>query len=358
MAIWDLGRFAQTLYDFDVLPGINSFKVLLGQSTTPTNFFATGDIAKMGQILVVGGDRPEDVVVAAMLEQRGYSIKSVTVAQATPAVIDAADLAILCFGLPEADQRNFLQAARQAESWRSPSWTLFDFQSPTPALRQLWGAVDDVVMGGVSSSRLQFNRDSASFTGMVSTDNNGGFASIRTKNFGSPWDVSAYDGFRLHIQGDGQRYKFLARCSATWDGVGYSYAFDTSAGAWQTIDIPFATLTPVFRARTVPDRGPFKQQQLYALQLMLSKFEYDGQLNPNFRTGLFNLAIARMGVYGGSAFPRVIVLSSQTALQEQLQETQLPYCLIHCPDGFSPSIMTNVMQTIGDRQRTNQIMAC
>ncbi len=356
MATWDIGRFAQTLYDFDVLPFSGYVKSFLGQSTSNVFLSPAGELEKMGQILVVGGDRPENMVVASLLEQRGYSVKPVAIAGITADTIAAADMAILCVDLPEADKRTFLNLAQQVESWRSPSWTLFDFQSPSPALAQLWGAVDDVVMGGVSSSRLQFAGNVANFTGNVSTENNGGFASVRTKNFGSPWDVSQYDGFRLRVKGDGQRYKFLARCEDSWDGVGYSFSFDTVAGEWLTVNIPFDELIPVFRAKSVPERGKFKQQRLCSLQLMLSKFEYDGNLNPAFQSGAFNLAIAALGVYGGQAFPRLLVLSDHTTLQEQLQETQLPYCLLHCTQGFSPDLMPQVMNLIGDRQHINQVV--
>ncbi|OKH17482.1 CIA30 family protein [[Limnothrix rosea] IAM M-220] len=357
MATWDIGRFAQMLYDFDVLPFSGYVKSFFGQSMSNVFLSSVGELEKMGQILVVGGDRPENMVVASLLEQRGYGVKPVAIASVTRESVEAADMAILCFELPEADKRTFLDLAQQVASWRSPSWTLFDFRRPSPALAQLWGAVDDVVMGGVSRSRLQFAGDVANFTGIVSTDNNGGFASVRTKNFGSSWDVSQYEGFRLRVKGDGQRYKFLARCEESWDGVGYSFSFDTVAGEWLTVDIPFASLIPVFRAKSVPERGLFKQERLRSLQLMLSKFEYDGQLNPSFQAGSFNLAIAAIAVYGGQAFPRLLVLSDHTTLQEPLQETQLPYCLLHCTNGFSPDLMPQVMELIGDRQQTNQIIA-
>ena len=43
-----------------------------------------------------------------------------------------------------------------------------------------WIVVDDVVMGGVSSSRISISKDgNGVFSGHVSLDNNGGFSSIR-----------------------------------------------------------------------------------------------------------------------------------------------------------------------------------
>ncbi len=64
------------------------------------------------------------------------------------------------------------------------------------------------------------------------------------------------------------------------------------------MQIPFTGLIPVFRARTVNDANPLNTAQIVSFQIMLSKFERDGALNPVFRTGEFSLLIAEIGVYG------------------------------------------------------------
>lgn len=46
-----------------------------------------------------------------------------------------------------------------------------------------------------------------------------------------------------------QRYKFIIRPEANWDGVAYCCSFDTQPGQWQTIRLPFKDFFPVFRAR-------------------------------------------------------------------------------------------------------------
>ena len=81
---------------------------------------------------------------------------------------------------------------------------------------------------------------------MVSTDNNGGFASVRTRNFSPPMDLSDYDGIEIKVIGDGKRYKFITRCETKWDGVGYCYSFDTIHNQPTIIHIPFKELIPVF----------------------------------------------------------------------------------------------------------------
>jgi Complex I intermediate-associated protein 30 (CIA30) len=174
---------------------------------------------------------------------------------------------------------------------------VFDFRASTHPLSQTWGALDDVVMGGVSASTLQQDPEGARFTGNVSTSNSGGFASVRTRNFEPPLDLSGQLGLTLRIKGDGNRYKFLIRDQESWDSVAYAYAFDTVAGEWQDIRIPFAELIPVFRAKTVKDATALNAGCLRSLQLMLSKFEYDGILNPHFEPGAFALLVQSIQVF-------------------------------------------------------------
>ncbi len=187
---------------------------------------------------------------------------------------------------------------------------LFDFQTPNQNLRNIWGAVDDVVMGGVSSSNLILSDNCAIFTGIVSTDNNGGFASVRSKNFTQPWDLSSYQGIRLKVKGDGKRYKFITRCEGKWDGVSYCYSFDTVVDEWLTMDILFDDLIPVFRAKTLKDADKFDFSKVYSLQLMLSKFEYDGGYNPSFEVGGFALEIQSIKAYGKEDSPQLILMGN------------------------------------------------
>lgn len=177
---------------------------------------------------------------------------------------------------------------------------LFDFTAIDPSsLSTIWGALDDVVMGGVSASSVELTNQGLLFTGNVSTANSGGFASIRTRNFEPPLNLSSYADMRLRLKGDGNRYKFLMRCDTGWDTVAYSYSFDTVADQWVEVCVPFSSLIPVFRARTRPDMPAFNPDRIYSLQLMLSKFEYDGGLNPHFTAGQFALQVASIRATSG-----------------------------------------------------------
>ena len=187
---------------------------------------------------------------------------------------------------------------------------IFDFTKPSAELKDYWGALDDVVMGGVSASNIQLVENTALFAGNVSTANSGGFASIRTKNFDPPFNLSDCEGVKLRVKGDGQRYKIFLRTDTKWDGIGYSYSFDTVADTWIDVHIPFADLIPVFRAKVVKDAPPIEQNRVCSFQLMLSKFEYDGALNPKFSPGGFALQLESIKAYGGTSLPQFILVSS------------------------------------------------
>jgi uncharacterized protein YbjT (DUF2867 family) len=195
------------------------------------------------------------------------------------------------------------------------------------ALRRQWGALDDVVMGGVSESSMVFQAAAgpdapaaaAVFRGVVSTANRGGFASTRSRNFEPAVDVAAYDGLELVVRGDGQRYKCILRSDPAWDGVGYTCSFvaekKSDGDGWTTARLPFSSFKPVFRAKTLVGEPPFdpRTQPIASMQLMLSKFEYDGALNPEFREGAFELPIRAIGAYVSPASvgaPRLVHVSS------------------------------------------------
>ncbi|HEY9845923.1 MAG TPA: CIA30 family protein [Candidatus Caenarcaniphilales bacterium] len=205
--------------------------------------------------------------------------------------------------------KNLVVAAAQVLRQTAKEQLIFDFTGGTADLKSTWGAVDDVVMGGISASGIRLGENAALFAGEVSTANSGGFASVRTRNFDSPLSLAAFDGIELRVKGDGKRYKFILRTEAKWDGVAYCYSFDTLAKEWISVRIPFSDLIPVFRAKTI-EAAPFDPNHLCSFQLMLSKFEYDQALNPNFKPGPFQLEVASIKAYRDEVLPQFVLVSS------------------------------------------------
>ena len=107
-----------------------------------------------------------------------------------------------------------------------------------------WYVLDDGVMGGLSRGGLTIN-DSGNvlFKGYVTTENNGGFSSIRY-GFGKK-SVSEFKQIIFKVKGDGKSYQFRIKDNSR-QRYSYIASFKTS-GDWETIKIPFSEFYPSFR---------------------------------------------------------------------------------------------------------------
>jgi monofunctional biosynthetic peptidoglycan transglycosylase len=142
---------------------------------------------------------------------------------------------------------------------------LFDF-SASPAAASAWRPVNDDVMGGVSESTFEATEDGAAFTGVVSLERGGGFASGRAPE--SEWDLSGHDGLQLRLRGDDQRY-WCTLYTVPGGRVSYRTPVRPSA-SWTTVDVPFGALTPYRRGTEVPDAPPFDPSQVRTLGFLIA----------------------------------------------------------------------------------------
>ena len=141
--------------------------------------------------------------------------------------------------------------------------TISLFRFDTPKSVAGWRAIDDAVMGGVSSSEISYVPECrAVFSGAVSLANNGGFASVRSPSFAVRGGGGA---FLLTVRGDGKRYKFSVRTDAAFDGVSYQAAFQPPPGEWVVVRLAATDFLPKWRGRIVnnaPQFDPARAQQL------------------------------------------------------------------------------------------------
>jgi monofunctional biosynthetic peptidoglycan transglycosylase len=147
---------------------------------------------------------------------------------------------------------------------------LFDFTLSDAAVQ--WRSVNDDVMGGVSSSRLEAAEDGyVQFYGVVSLENNGGFASVRC--LPRSFDFDDCDGIRLRIRGDGKDYRLRLRTDDGFDGVAYQSIFATEADRWISVDIFFSSFRASFRGREVPNAPALDPARIRQIGFMIA----DGQ---------------------------------------------------------------------------------
>jgi len=129
-----------------------------------------------------------------------------------------------------------------------------------------WEIVNDGVMGGRSTARVDVTDDGIRFAGNLSLENNGGFSSTRHLLSDAPVGMN---GVRLQVRGDGRAYQLRLRQDQRFDGVAWSAPFQTGDG-WETIEFSFAEFKPVFRGRPVPQAGPVDPAAVTQIGIMLS----------------------------------------------------------------------------------------
>jgi len=162
--------------------------------------------------------------------------------------------------------------------------TIYDFSDPRAAAG--WMAINDAVMGGVSSGGMRATGEgTVVFSGIVSLENNGGFASLRSRPQQRHLGDSA--GIEIRIRGDGRRYKLNLWTDAYLDGVSYRVAFETSGEGWQTLRFPFSDFQASFRGRAVPDAPALDPAKIASIGFLIS----DRQAGP------FHLETARIDAY-------------------------------------------------------------
>lgn len=123
---------------------------------------------------------------------------------------------------------------------------LFDFTKESNI--DNWKIVDDSVMGGISSSDFYVDKaGNGIFKGTVSTENNGGFCSVR--HFFRPVSLRGNKVFSIRLKGDGKKYQFRAKAKVN-DYYSYIYEFQTTID-WQTVEIPISEMYASFRGRTL-----------------------------------------------------------------------------------------------------------
>jgi len=98
--------------------------------------------------------------------------------------------------------------------------------------------VNDGVMCGLSSSKVFVDGDSKIiFSGNVSLENNGGFASLRSPV--KDYNFEKFSGIEIQIKGDGELYSISMKETTYFNGYFYTSSFETKKDEWIVAQIPF-----------------------------------------------------------------------------------------------------------------------
>jgi hypothetical protein len=142
-----------------------------------------------------------------------------------------------------------------------------------------WTTVNDPVMGGMSTSRITFGEGALVFSGNISLENKGGFASAR-----GPEDPDigrravGAKSLRVRALGDGKTYVLkVGTAGQPWS---YIQRFPSEAGVNRTYELPVEGFEPVgMRLAPAPDApqtldpASINQVSIYILDKQQGPFE-------------------------------------------------------------------------------------
>lgn len=131
-----------------------------------------------------------------------------------------------------------------------PDRFLYRFDNPEAA--KPWQTVNDGVMGGRSVGRFKVNADKKmEFSGTLSLENNGGFASVRAR--GTALSMEKDDVIVARVRGDGREYNFNLYAENNLGGYSYRQSFQTKRGEWTEVELPLSECVATWRGRTYPN---------------------------------------------------------------------------------------------------------
>ncbi len=149
-----------------------------------------------------------------------------------------------------------------------------------------WRIVNDGVMGGLSISRVSAgSKDKIIFSGRLSLENNGGFASLRSpvKNY----NFENFTGIEIRLKGDGKIFSISMKETSYFTGYFYTANFKTTEGEWVTHRIPFKEFSFFYFGRLIR-RNP---------EIPLNRIKEISFLAGEKQEGDFSAEIEYIGLY-------------------------------------------------------------
>lgn len=144
---------------------------------------------------------------------------------------------------------------------------LFEFAGADAAKE--WQAVNDGVMGGVSEGKFKItDKKTLEFFGTLSLENNGGFASVRTK--AKKLGLEKGDTIVAKVRGDGREYNLNLYLNKPLMAFSYRATVQTKKDEWIEVKVPLDKFEATSFGRPVKEAGAVKPEEVNALGFMLS----------------------------------------------------------------------------------------
>lgn len=134
---------------------------------------------------------------------------------------------------------------------------------------QNWKSYNDGVMGGRSrGGGVNTGQKTILFTGDISLENGGGFASIRSKP--NPMNLDGASGLIVKARGDGRNYWVGLRTGGKFPGAAYRADLPTAKGEWTTTFIPISDFKEQVWGMLVPDSSPINPAGITSVGITLA----------------------------------------------------------------------------------------
>lgn len=179
---------------------------------------------------------------------------------------------------------------------------LFDFAKPDAA--KDWQTVNDGVMGGVSAGQFKISSENTmDFVGTLSLENNGGFASVRSRP--KSLELQAGDILVARVRGDGREYTLNLYVARPRTAFSYRLSFKTRKGEWIDVRAPLDTFVATSFGQVVPNE-PLNPGEIKAIGFLLS----------DKKAGPFRLEVEWIKVKSGAAVTSAMVTQGDIAYGE------------------------------------------
>jgi NADH dehydrogenase [ubiquinone] 1 alpha subcomplex assembly factor 1 len=144
--------------------------------------------------------------------------------------------------------------------------TLFDFNGADAAKE--WQTINDGVMGGVSEGKFKItDKKTLEFYGTLSLENNGGFASVRTKP--KKLGLKKGDVLVARVRGDGRDYSMNLYVPRPLIAFSYRSTVQTKKGEWIEVRLPLDKFEATSFGRVVKDARPLDPAEVNSLGFLL-----------------------------------------------------------------------------------------
>lgn len=130
-----------------------------------------------------------------------------------------------------------------------------------------WQSVNDGVMGGRSDGRFRTTgNNTMDFYGTLSLENNGGFASVRSR--GTNLGLAKGDSIVVRVRGDGREYSLNLYTPSRRIAFSYRAKFKTKKDEWIEVHVPLDNFVATWFGRAVRNQ-PLDPTEVNGLGILL-----------------------------------------------------------------------------------------